>query len=87
MFFHASKICKCVQLLPIFSCVTRPKSLGRRFGTPSAAGRKFVPAKRIPEDWEEILALVPPPPPPPATGPSVLLFGMFAGSGAGFQWL
>eukprot|EP00438_Fugacium_kawagutii_P031903 Skav233724 [mRNA] locus=scaffold2839:13493:25031:+ [translate_table: standard] len=34
----------------------------------SVRGRKFVPAKRIPEDWEEILDLVPPPPPPPVTG-------------------
>lgn len=39
----------------------------RRFPK-SLRGRKFVPAKRIPEDWEEILALVPPPPPPPVTG-------------------
>lgn len=31
-------------------------------------GRKFIPARRIPEDWEEILDLVPPPPPPPVTG-------------------
>ncbi|CAK9012700.1 unnamed protein product [Durusdinium trenchii] len=39
----------------------------RRFPK-SIRGRKFVPAKKIPEDWEEILDLVAPPPPPPVTG-------------------
>eukprot|EP00434_Breviolum_minutum_P033141 symbB.v1.2.029325.t1/scaffold3195.1/size61537/2 len=34
----------------------------------SIRGRKFILARRIPEDWEEILDLVPPPPPPPVTG-------------------
>lgn len=55
----------CHLLLPFFNL-----SIATLFFQPILLliGRKFVPAKKIPEDWEEILDLVAPPPPPPVTG-------------------
>ena len=52
--------------LSLLLCARNLKLNGSMAACPT--GRKFIPARRIPEDWEEILDLVPPPPPPPVTG-------------------